>query len=136
MGGRDRSEDAEVLIGTYQRKNLERGKQMIKVSVLYANKAGSRFDADYYLNVHMPMAAKLLGPALKAVTAEIGVAGGAPGEPPAFAAIAGFTCESVETFLQAFMPVIDQLQGDIPKYTDIEPVIQFSDLTEFAIARE
>jgi uncharacterized protein (TIGR02118 family) len=106
---------------------------MIKVSVLYPSKPGSRFDAEYYLNSHMPMAAKLLGPTMKAVTAEIGVAGAAPGEPPAFAAIAGFTCESIAVFLQAFMPVVDQLQGDIPKYTDIEPVIQFSNLTEFAI---
>lgn len=105
---------------------------MIRVSVLYPNKPGSRFDADYYLNVHMPMAAKLLGQAMKAVTAEIGVAGGAPGKAPAFAAIAGFTSESVEDFMLAFMPVAGQLQKDIPKYTDIEPVIQFSKLTEFA----
>jgi uncharacterized protein (TIGR02118 family) len=106
---------------------------MIKVSVLYPNKPGSRFDADYYLNVHMPMAAKLLGPTMKAATAEIGVAGGAPGEPAAFAAIAAFTCESVAIFMQAFMPVVEQLQSDIPKYTDIEPLIQFSNLTEFTI---
>ena len=105
---------------------------MVKVSVLYPNKPGSRFDADYYLKVHMPMAAKLLGSAIKAATAEIGVAGGAPGEPPAYAAIAGFTCETVDTFLQAFMPVVGQLQGDIPNYTDIVPVIQFSNLAEFA----
>ena len=35
---------------------------MIKVIVALPEQAGSRFDADYYLNVHMPMAAKLLGP--------------------------------------------------------------------------
>ena len=105
---------------------------MIRVIVVYPNKAGSRFDTDYYLNIHMPMAAKLLGPAMKAVTAEIGVAGGALGQPPAYTAIAGFTCESLETFMKAFMPVVDQLQGDIPNYTDIEPVIQISNLTEFA----
>jgi uncharacterized protein (TIGR02118 family) len=105
---------------------------MIKVSVLYPIKPGSRFDADYYLKVHMPMTAKLLGHALKAVTAEIGIAGGAPGEPAPFAAIACFTCESVEVFMGAFMPVVGQLQGDIPNYTDIEPVIQISNLTEYA----
>jgi uncharacterized protein (TIGR02118 family) len=106
---------------------------VIKVSVLYPNKPGSHFDAEYYLGVHMPMAVHLLGSALKATTAEIGLAGGTPGEPPAFAAIAGFTCESVEAFVQAFMPVVDQLQGDIPNYTDIEPVIQFSSLNEFPL---
>jgi uncharacterized protein (TIGR02118 family) len=107
---------------------------MIKVSVIYPNKPGSRFDADYYLNVHMPMAAKLLGHALKAVTAEIGVGGPEPGQPPAYAAIAGFTCESADVFMQAFMPVTARLQADIPNYTDIEPVIQISNLIELAIA--
>jgi uncharacterized protein (TIGR02118 family) len=106
---------------------------MIKVSILYPNKPGRHFDADYYLSVHMPMAVKLLGTALKAATAETGIAGGAPGEAAPFAAIAGFTCESVEAFMQAFMPVVDQLQKDVPKYTDIEPVIQISNLTKFAL---
>jgi uncharacterized protein (TIGR02118 family) len=105
---------------------------MIKVSVLYPNKPGSRFDADYYLKIHMPMATELLGSKMKSVSAEIGTAGGVPGEPPAFAAIAAFTCESVAVFMQAFMPVAGQLQGDIPNYADIEPILQFSDLTEFA----
>lgn len=105
---------------------------MVRVSVLYPNKPGSHFDANYYLSVHMPMATRLLGPAIKVVTAEIGVAGEAPGEGAPFAAIAGFVCESAEVFMQAFAPVADQLQSDIPKYTDIEPVIQISNLTVFA----
>lgn len=104
---------------------------MVKVSVLYPGKPGSRFDADYYLNVHMPMAVRLLGPAMKSITAEIGVSGEAPGSPAPFAAIACFTCDSNEAFVQAFMPVADQLQADIPKYTDIEPVVLMSSLTSF-----
>jgi len=106
---------------------------MIRVSVTYPNKPGTHFNADYYLKVHMPMSAKLLGHALKSVTAEIGVSGEEPGSAPPYAAIAGFTCESIEVFLQAFMPVADRLQGDIPNYTDIEPVIQISELTEFSV---
>jgi uncharacterized protein (TIGR02118 family) len=104
---------------------------MIKVSVLYPNRADSRFDADYYLKVHMPMAAKLLGPALKSVSAEIGVSGETPDSAPPYAAIAQFTCESIEAFTKAIMPVADQLQSDIPKYTDIKPVIQISQIYEF-----
>lgn len=106
---------------------------MIKVTVTYPNIPGSRFDADYYVKVHMPMAAKLLGHAVKSITAEIGISGANPGESPANAAVAGFTCESVDAFMQAFMPVADQLGADIPNYTDIEPVIQISNLTEFPI---
>ncbi len=106
---------------------------MIRVAIAYPNKPGSHFDADYYLKVHMPLAAKLLGHAIKSATVEIGIGGEAPGAPPPFAAIAGFTCESVDAFTQAFTPVADRLQGDIPNYTDVEPVIQISNLVEFQI---
>jgi len=109
---------------------------MIRVSVLYPNKPGSRFDADYYVNVHMPMAGRLLGQAIKGMTAEIGVAAVNPDEAAPFAAIAGFICETVEAFMQAFTPVSGQLQKDIPNYTNIEPILQFSDLTEFATTHE
>jgi uncharacterized protein (TIGR02118 family) len=107
---------------------------MIKVSVLYPNKPGSRFDANYYLNVHMPLAAKLLGTAVKAVTAEIGISGGMPDQSAPYAAIAGFTCETVQAFTDAFLPNAVALQGDIPNYTDIAPVLQVSELSDFAVA--
>lgn len=101
---------------------------MIKVSVLYPNTPGSRFDVDYYTSIHMPMSVRLLGSALKDVSVEIGIGSAVPGDPAPFAAIAGLTCESVEAFTAAFMPVADQLQEDIPKYTDIRPILQISEL--------
>jgi uncharacterized protein (TIGR02118 family) len=101
---------------------------MIKVSILYPNKAASHFDADYYVDVHMPQAIKRFGPALKGVSAEIGVAGEAPGQPPPFAAIATFTCDSVQSFAESFLPHSAELMADIPNYTDIEPVIQISEI--------
>ena len=103
---------------------------MINVTILYPNETGCRFDVDYYVRVHMPMSARLLGSAVKAVAVEIGVSGALPGQPAPFAAIATFTCESLEAFTAAFMPVADQLQGDIPKYTDIDPLIQVSEIRE------
>jgi hypothetical protein len=38
---------------------------MVKVSILYPTRLGTHFDVEYYLNTHMPMAAALLGPAIK-----------------------------------------------------------------------
>lgn len=105
---------------------------MIKVSVLYPSRPGSRFDVDYYLTVHMPMAARLLGTAVKDTSVEIGIGGGAPNEPAPYAAIAGFTCDSVEAFTAAFTPVAGQLRGDIPNYTDIAPVIQISEIRQIS----
>jgi uncharacterized protein (TIGR02118 family) len=101
---------------------------MVKVSVLYPSNPGQRFDVDYYLTVHMPMAKRLLGSAVKAISIEIGIAGEAPGAAAPYAAIVGFTCESVDAFTAAFVPVAGQLQGDVPNYTDITPQIQISEI--------
>ena len=101
---------------------------MVKVSILYPNKPGSRFDVEYYLNTHMPMANRLLEPAIKAVQVEIGASGVTPGEMPPFAAIVGFTCESYKAFADVFLPNAAELQGDIPNFTDVEPIIQVSDI--------
>jgi uncharacterized protein (TIGR02118 family) len=38
---------------------------MIKVSVLYPNRAGAQFDMDYYCDRHIPLVRRLLGAALK-----------------------------------------------------------------------
>ena len=104
--------------------------EMVKVSVLYPSKPGDRFDVDYYIGVHMPMAKRLLGDAVKAISIEIGIGGETPGSPAPYAAIVGFTCESVEAFARAFWPVEGQLKGDVPNYTNIEPVIQVSEIRE------
>jgi len=101
---------------------------MIKVTFLYPNKPGSRFNADYYIDVHMPLAIRLLGPTLKGVSAEIGISSAMPGSAPPNAALASFTFDSVEAFTAAVMPHYMELQSDIPNYTDIEPVVQIGDL--------
>jgi uncharacterized protein (TIGR02118 family) len=108
---------------------------MIKVTILYPNKPGSHFDVEYYRTIHMPLAIRLLGPAIKAVSVEIGKSGATPDQPPPYAAICAFTCESVERFTSAFMPVSSDLQGDIPNYTDIQPVIQISETIDFPVGR-
>ena len=100
---------------------------MVKITILYPSKPGSRTMSNITLNTHMPMSARLLGAAVKAISVEIGRPGPG-GDPAPFAAICGFTCETVEDFMGAFTPVAAELQSDIPKYTDIEPMIQFSEV--------
>jgi uncharacterized protein (TIGR02118 family) len=60
---------------------------VIKVSVLYPNTAGCKFDMGYYLNQHMPMVQEKLGPACKRMAVEEGIAGGAPGMPATYVAM-------------------------------------------------
>ncbi|MGA2535344.1 MAG: EthD family reductase [Terracidiphilus sp.] len=101
---------------------------MIRVSFLYPNRPGSRFDGEYYISSHMPLVVARLGSALKGVSAEIGISSAMPDQPAPNAAIATFDFESVQAFTEAVMPHYAELQADIPNYTDIEPVVQISEL--------
>jgi uncharacterized protein (TIGR02118 family) len=101
---------------------------MIKVSILYPNRPGCRFDWDYYLNQHMPMTIEKLGGALKGVSVERGLTSETPDSPPLYVGMCHLLFDSVEAFLAAFTPHAAALQGDIPNYTDVEPGIQFSEV--------
>lgn len=61
---------------------------MIKLSILYPNKPGSRFDMGYYVGTHMPLAMSLWRKG----------------------------------------PAAAELQADIPRYTDVAPIIQFNEV--------
>ena len=101
---------------------------MVKVSIFYPSKPGARFDEDYFLNTHIPLLLGLIGGAFSSVTVEIGTLGGTSDQLPPFTAICGFTCATVQAFTSAFLPNADLLQSDIPKFTDIAPVIQVSEI--------
>jgi len=99
---------------------------MVKISILYPNKADSRFDMDYYLNTHMPMSIERLSAAagFVGVTVEEGISGAEPGSAPEYTAMCDYMFESLEAFMAAFLPHAELLQGDIINYTDATPVIQ------------
>ena len=103
---------------------------MTKISILYPNNAGARFDFDYYVRTHMPLSISLLSAhrGFRGVSVERGVGGPQAGSPAAFVAMCHFVFESADDFIDAFTPHAERLQGDMPKYTDIEPVIQFNEV--------
>ena len=103
---------------------------MIRISILYPNDKSARFDLSYYVETHMPLSIARLRthPGFKGVSVERGIAGATPGSEPAYVAMCHFLFASAEDFLAAFTPSADVLQGDIPNYTDIAPVIQFSEV--------
>ena len=101
---------------------------MIKVSVLYPNTAGSRFDMTYYLNKHIPMVQQKLGVALKGTSVEQGLGGAEPGSPPAYVVMGHLLFESAEAFQQSFGPHSEAIVGDIPNYTNTQPTIQVSEV--------
>ena len=57
---------------------------MIKVSVMYPNTPGARFDHEYYRDKHMPLVKARMGDACKFYTVDKGFAGGAPGAPATY----------------------------------------------------
>ncbi|WP_326537069.1 EthD family reductase [Pseudorhodoferax sp.] len=101
---------------------------MIKVSVMYPHQAGARFDHSYYRDQHMRLVAQRMGPACLFYTVDKGLAGGKPGEPPAYLAMCHIYCESVESFQGAFGPHAKEILADIPNYTDLAPVLQISEV--------
>jgi uncharacterized protein (TIGR02118 family) len=101
---------------------------MIRVSVLYTNAEGNRFDMAYYCNKHIPMVKQKLGDACKGISVDQGLGGAQPGSRPTFTAMAHLSFASVEAFQDAFGPHAEAIMGDIPNYTDIEPIIQVNDV--------
>ena len=101
---------------------------MIKVSVLYPNKDGAKFDMDYYCRTHMPMVQNTLGAVCKRIAVEQGLAGGAPGAPPTYAAMGHLYFESLGEFQAAFPQHAPKFMADLANFTNIEPVIQISDV--------
>ena len=77
---------------------------MIKVSVLYPNKPGARFDHEYYKSRHMPLVKERMGDACLYYTVEKGLAGGEPGSPPTYIASCQIVCESPDAFVAAWLP--------------------------------
>jgi uncharacterized protein (TIGR02118 family) len=101
---------------------------MIKVSVMYANKPGARFDHEYYRDKHMPLLKSRMGERCKYYTIDKGLSGAAPGESATYIAMCHVFCDSVESFQQGFGPHATEILGDIPNYTDLAPVIQISEV--------
>ncbi|HTV98137.1 MAG TPA: EthD family reductase [Steroidobacteraceae bacterium] len=101
---------------------------MIKVSVLYPNKPGSHFDMAYYINNHMPLAMRLLAKGLRKTEVDAGISGARPGEPPAFFGGCQFYFDSVGAFIEAWSPAAAEITADIPRYTDVAPLIQFNEV--------
>lgn len=107
---------------------------MIKISILYPNTKPARFDFGYYVDTHMPWSIGLLSahPGFKGVSVEKGLGGATPGSDAEYVAMCHFLFTSLDDFLAAFTPHAPALQGDMPNYTDIAPVIQ---VNEVLIAR-
>jgi uncharacterized protein (TIGR02118 family) len=101
---------------------------MIKVSVMYANKPGVRFDHDYYRTKHLPLIKSRMGAALKYYSIDKGLADRDGRSPGAFVAMCHLLCHSVDEYQSSFGPHAREIDGDICKFTDVRPIVQISEV--------
>lgn len=100
---------------------------MVLVSVLYPNQSGSRFDERYYLDKHIPLVRQRwesMGLTdlrlLRGTNTPDG--GAAP-----FRVMALLTFKSGEAMQKAVAAHGAELFGDIPNFTDVQPVAQVNE---------
>lgn len=101
---------------------------MIKVSVMYPNIPGARFNHEYYRDKHMPLVKARMGDACDHYTVDKGLAGGVPGMPPTYVGMCHIYSQSVETFQAGFGPHMPEIMADIANYTDLVPLMQISEV--------
>ena len=101
---------------------------MIKVTVLYPNEEGKKFDHSYWTTTHLNLVQSLLGP-MGLVNGEMekGISGTAPTAPAPFVAIAHLYFNTVEELHAAFIANASAIMADIPNYTEIKPQFQISE---------
>lgn len=103
-------------------------KGMIKVAILYPNEEGKTFDMDYYEKTHMPMMANFLGKNLKFYEIDKGLAGRTANDKIPFITIGYFYCYSLSEYNEAIANNRTAIVNDIPKYTNIQPIVQISEI--------
>jgi len=101
---------------------------MFKVEILYPNGEDKTFDMDYYEKKHMPMVASFLGENLKFYEIDKGIAGRTSTDKIPFVAIGYFYISDVAEYNKAIGQNIDAIINDFKNYTNIQPVIQISEI--------
>ena len=101
---------------------------MFRVSIMYPNKKGARFDFNYYRSKHIKLAEKLLRPfGLTKTEVDWGISGGG-GQPPPYICIGHLYFESKDGYDRGVAEIGSTLRGDIPNFTDVTPMRQISEI--------
>ena len=83
------------------------------MNVLYSNKEGAKFNFEYYLQKHIPLANGLLGHEFKVSRGLSSAQGGQP----LFLCIARMDIGTVEEFVPVLIRHVGTLMNDIPNYS-------------------
>ena len=103
---------------------------MFKVSVMYPNEKGAKFDFEYYRTSHMQLVEKHLK-AFGLIKTDVlkGISGGG-GAPAPFICIGNLYFDSSDGYDRAGAEVGPILRGDIPNFTNVTPIRQISEILD------
>jgi uncharacterized protein (TIGR02118 family) len=101
---------------------------MFKVSVMYPNQAGARFDIDYYRTRHMQLVRTHMQPHGLVRTEVLKGLSGTAGQPAPYICIGNLYFETAEGYEKGIAASAGALRADIPNFTDVSPVRQISEI--------
>jgi uncharacterized protein (TIGR02118 family) len=102
---------------------------MIRVTVLYPNESGKKFDEEYYKSRHMKLVTdRLKSFGLVRTEVDHGLAGGAPGSPAPYVCVGHLYFDSLADFQKGMGAHGQEILADIPNYTNIQPTMQISEI--------
>lgn len=101
---------------------------MVKISVMYPNIAGRRFDHAYYRDRHMPLVKDMLADRCRRYTVDKGLNGGAAGVSAQYVAMCHIFCDSEQSFHDGMALHGKEIFADIANFTDLVPVVQISEV--------
>lgn len=104
------------------------GNELFKITILYPNGEGKTFDMDYYESKHMPMVAGLLGKNLQFYEIDRGISGRTPTDKVPYLAVGYFYVKDVAEYNKAIGQHREEIIGDFKNYTNIQPIIQVSEV--------
>lgn len=104
------------------------GNELFKVAILYPNGDGKTFDIDYYERKHMPMVAAFLGKNLQFYEIDKGIAGRTPTDKVPYLAIGYFYVKDIAEYNKAIGQNRETVINDFKNYTNIQPIIQISEV--------
>ena len=103
---------------------------MFKISIMYPNQEGVKFDFDYYRTTHMELVQKLLKPfGLLKTGVDKGISGG-NNQPAPYICIGNLYFDSSRGYENGIAEVGSTLRGDIRNFTNITPIRQISEILD------
>ena len=100
---------------------------MIELSVMYPEAKEKRFNLDYYMKEHMRLVQTTWAGLIQDAYVTRGVTGAVNGAPPLYRVTAHIRFASMQDLGKALARGAE-LFADIPNFTDIQPVVQTSEV--------